>query len=203
MNLLTPSYIGVAIIGLLHGLEPGHGWPVALIYSMGKRKPLLSGIISSGIIAFAHFTSSIAVAVVYVLLSSWLKLNLPFLDYVAAALLLWLAFQMFREKPGEQGTNEHQTRDSMSLWALASFAFILGFAHEEEFALLALVVAGANAFVLMALYGIAVSLAIIGVTVISIKVYGLLEPRIKRYESYIPKVSALVLVIMAVYIIFW
>lgn len=200
MNLLTPSYIGVALIGLLHGLEPGHRWPVALIYSMRKGKPLLAGIVSSGVIAFAHFTSSIAVAVAYVLLSSWLNFDLPFLKYLAAALLLWLAYRMFREETGkadkphqhehESGGSHHrhENRNILSLWGLASFAFALGFGHEEEFALLALVVAGANAFLLMALYGLSVSLALIGVTLISIKKsMGYLSPGSCVMRSISPK----------------
>ncbi len=91
----------------------------------------------------------------------------------------------------------------MSLWGLASFAFILGFAHEEEFALLALVAGGVNAWVLMISYGVAVLLGLIGVTLVGVKVYKHLQPKLARYEKYIPKISAGILVVLAIVIIFW
>ncbi len=230
--MFNPAYLGVVMIGLLHGLEPGHGWPVALLYSTRKRTPLFSGFVSSGIIAFAHFVSSIAVVVAYILLRSWLDFEAPFIKYLAAALLLILAYRLFREKVDElerqhghihenqpeiehehehehssQGRHTHWHKHTigiaLSLWGLASFAFVLGFAHEEEFALLALVAGGVNAFMLMALYGLSVAIALIGVTLLGVKIYKHLQPKLMRYEKYIPKIGAGILVAMAIIIIFW
>ncbi len=91
----------------------------------------------------------------------------------------------------------------MSLWGLAWFAFVLGFAHEEEFALLALVAGGVNAWVLMLSYGLAVLLGLIAVTIVGVKIYKILQPKLMRYEKYIPKIGAGILVVLAVVIIFW
>ena len=91
----------------------------------------------------------------------------------------------------------------MSLWGLASFAFILGFAHEEEFALLALVAGGVNAWILMLLYGVSVLVGLIVVTIAGVKIYKHLQPRLMRYERYIPKTGAAILLAMAIIIIFW
>jgi ABC-type nickel/cobalt efflux system permease component RcnA len=230
--VFNPAYIGVVIIGLLHGLEPGHGWPVAMLYSTRKRTPLLSGLVSSGIIALAHFVSSIAVLVAYLLLKSWLDFEAPWLKYLAAALLLVLAYRMFKEKVNGleqqhghiheselEAKHEHEhehpgqirhihwhkhTREvALTLWGLASFAFVLGFAHEEEFALLALVAGGVNATILMTLYALSVAFALIGITLLSVKIYGYLKPRFQRYEKYIPKIGAGVLAAMAIIIILW
>lgn len=229
--MFNAAYIGVVAIGLMHGLEPGHGWPIAMLYSVRKRIPLLSGLASSAIIALAHFVSSIAVLVAYLLLRSWLDFEASWLKYLAAALLLFLAFRTFREKidglekqhghthenaleiehehehthPG-QVTHVHwhkHTREvALTLWGLASFAFVLGFAHEEEFALLALVAGGVNATILMILYGLSVAFALIGITLLSIKIYGYLKPRFVRCEKYIPKISTVVLAAMAIIILF-
>ncbi len=92
---------------------------------------------------------------------------------------------------------------ALSLWGLASFAFVLGFAHEEEFALLALVAGGANAWILMLAYGISVLLGLMAVTILSVKIYKRLQPKLIRYERYVPKIGAVVLVAMAIAIIFW
>ncbi len=230
--MFNPAYIGVVVIGLLHGFEPGHGWPVAVLYSMRKRNAIASATLSSSIIGIGHLASSIAVVVAYVLLQKWLNFEAPWIKYVAVALLLVLAFKLFREKvddlerqhghshPGDpkikhehehehpgQGrhTHKHKHRAAvkLSLLGLASFAFILGFAHEEEIALLALVAGGLNAWVLMLAYGVSVLLGLIVATITGVKVYKWFQPRLARYEKYIPKISAGLLVIMAAAIAVW
>ena len=86
---------------------------------------------------------------------------------------------------------------------IAVFAFFLGFAHEEEFALLALVAGGINAWVLMLSYGVAVLLGLIAVTVGCVKIYKTMQSKLMRYEKYVPKISAAILAAMAIVIIFW
>ena len=230
--MFNPAYIGLVMMGLLHGVEPGHGWPVAMLYSIKKRNTVFSAIVSSGIIGMGHLVSSIAVVVAYVLLQAWLDFEAPWIKYLAAALLLILAFKLFREKvdglerqhghihenqpeiehehehehPG-QGRHthwhKHTTGIALSLWSLACFAFVLGFAHEEEFVLLALVAGGINAWILMLSYGVSVLLGLIAVTIVSVKIYKHLQPKLMRYEKYIPRIGAGTLVAMAIVIIFW
>ena len=230
--MFNPAYVGVVLIGLLHGLEPGHGWPVAMLYSMRKRNPVLAATVSSGIIGMAHLVSSIAVVVAYVLLQTWLDFEAPWIKYLAVGLLLILAYRMFREKvdklerqhghihdnqPDIKHEHEHEhpgrgrhthmhghvTGIALSLLSLASFAFVLGFAHEEEFALLALVAGGVNAWILMLSYGVSVLLGLMVVTIASVKIYKHVQPKFIRYEKYIPKIGAGILVAMAIVIIFW
>ncbi len=229
--MLNPAYLAVVLVGLLHGLEPGHGWPVAVLYSMKKTNPVASAILSSSIIGIGHLASSIAVVVAYVLLQEQLNFEAPWIKYVAAVLLLVLGFRMFTEKvddlerqhghthPGSPETeheHEHEHPDrgrhthkhqhkapvALSLAGLASFAFVLGFAHEEEFALLALVAAGLNAWVLMVAYGVSVLLGLVVATVLGVKLYEQFQPRLSRYEKFIPKIGAVLLVLMAATIIF-
>jgi nickel/cobalt transporter (NicO) family protein len=92
----------------------------------------------------------------------------------------------------------HPKRQNLNLWKLASCAFVLGFAHEEEFALLALTVGGVSPILLMVSYGLAVSVGLIGVTILCVKMYERIKTRIARYEKYIPKISGIILVMMAV-----
>lgn len=227
--MFNATYIGVVVLGLLHGFEPGHGWPVAALYSMKKRNAVASAALSSSVIGIGHLASSIAVVIAYVLLQRWLNFDAPWLKYVAAALLLVLAFKLLREKvddlekqhghnhPGSreiehehehpgQGRHthkhEHKAMVALSLLGLASFAFILGFAHEEEIALLALVAGGLNAWVLMVSYGVAVLLGLIVATITGVKIYKRFHPKLARYEKYIPKISGGLLVVMAAAIVF-
>jgi nickel/cobalt exporter len=225
--MFNSALVGVLMIGLLHGLEPGHGWPVAMLYSVRKRNPTFSAILSSGVIGLGHLISSVAVVIAYVLLSKWLDFEAPWLKYIAAGVLLLLAIKLWREKPDSlekqhghihenfpeiEHEHEHEPHThlhkhslgvTLSLWGLTSFAFILGFAHEEEFALLALVASGINAWVLMISYGLAVLSGLIIVTVASVRIYKVLQPRLLRYERYVPRVSAGILFVMAILIIIW
>ncbi len=230
--MFNPAYIGVVMIGLLHGFEPGHGWPVAVLFSMKKRNAVASATLSSAIIGIGHLASSIAVVIVYVLLQEWLDFEALWIKYVAAALLLVLAVKLFREKaddserqhdhshPGSpeiehehehkhpgQGqhthNHKHRTAVALSLLGLASFAFILGFAHEEEIALLALVAGGINAWALMVAYGVSVLIGLVAATIVGVKVYKRFQTKLARYEKYIPKIGAGLLVAMAIVILLW
>ena len=151
------AIIAVVVIGLLHGIEPAHGWPVALFYAASKKKPGLYALLSSGIMAGAHFTSSIVAVVAYLVLRFFIPLSLPILKYVASVFLVILAVRFWRESSeeaqhghvhdvlqklehthqhvhdGNEGhTHQHVHQAKvMTLAGLAGFAFALGFAHEE------------------------------------------------------------------------
>lgn len=228
--MFNPAYIGVVTLGVLHGFEPGHGWPLAVLYSMGRKNAVASAVLTSSIIGFGHLASAIAVVVAYVLLQDWLDFQAPWIKYVAAALLIGLAFRLYRQKvhdleeehghshpgapeaehehehPGDERhthTHKHRASVALSLAGLASFAFILGFAHEEEIALLALVAGGLDAWVLMIAYGVSVLSGLVVATVVGVNVYKRFQSKLAPYEKYIPKISAALLVVMAVVIAFW
>jgi ABC-type nickel/cobalt efflux system permease component RcnA len=184
------------------------------------------------VISFFHFLSSIAVVFAYVLLSSFINVSTPLMKYAAAAVLVVLAYRFITEEVEDEfeaqhghlheslGETEHEhahehpdqgqhthwhkhaKRIALSLWGIATFAFILGFAHEEEFALLALAVGGINPLTLMLSYAASVTASLVGVTLLSVKAYKSLQSRIKRYEKHIPKVSAIILLLMAIAFVF-
>jgi ABC-type nickel/cobalt efflux system permease component RcnA len=232
MSAIDASIIGVVVIGLLHGLEPGHGWPLALLYSAKTTRPTFYAFVSSSIISAAHFFSSIMVVLIYVLVSAFYDFSSPILTYIAVVVLVILAIKLFTEKvhsdlDEQHGhfhdnatdlthTHEHEHKEegfhthehlhpkrlNMTLWKLASCAFVLGFAHEEEFALLALAVGGVSPLLLMVSYGLAVAVGLIGVTLLGVKMYEHVKNRIARYEKYIPKISGAILLAMAVALLF-
>jgi len=231
MSALETSLIGVIAIGLLHGLEPGHGWPIALLYSARTARPTFYAFISSGILSFFHFVSSITVVIIYVVASSFTNYTSPILKYIAFAALMLLAFKLLTEKVkdefeaqhghfhdnAEDTKHEHQhehvklgshthihfhpKRVIRSLRKLASCAFFLGFAHEEEFAILALAVGGVNPLFMMTSYGLAVTAGLMGVTILGITMYEKVKTKLRKYEKYIPKISGLILLALAIQII--
>lgn len=231
----TAILTGIMALGLLHGINPSHGWPIAILYSMRSKKPLLSGIISSSITASAHFVSSIVVVIVYMLLISIIEIPQFYMHYGAAITLGVLAYIFWKEKgedfadtqhghlheneitiTGQAGRHEHihwhkdlgyhshvhvhQRRELPSLKKIASFAFVLGFAHEEEFVILAISATQAiDPIILIIAYASSVGVALIGITVILMKLYQrLFQYKMIDYSKYLPKITAIVLAVMAI-----
>lgn len=99
-------------------------------------------------------------------------------------------------------THTHQKRATPSLKSIISFAFILGFVHEEEFVILALAASQSiDPILLILAYAISVSAALIGVTIVSLKFYQRFQFRLVQYAQYLPKISALFLIFMSIGII--
>ena len=93
----------------------------------------------------------------------------------------------------------HQIRKSPSLKSMTSLAFILGFAHEEEFVILAIVAgSGGDPLTIMIAYASAVAMALMGITLLSIKVYQFFQHKIIYYSKYLTKITAMLLALMGV-----
>ena len=191
-------YLSAILIGIIHGLEPGHGWPVAIYYSLRKKNRVLYGLIASSLISFFHFFSSIVVVIVFLLLNKSLNLtSFPIVRYLASIMLIILAIKAWFDKH-----NDFQSKKSKTLWQIASYAFVLGFVHEEEFAILAFCIGGNNCLALMITYAIAVTITLISITMLSIKSYSLIELKVKKYEKYFPKAFAVILFVIGISYLF-
>ena len=220
-------YLQVILFGLLHGLEPGHGWPFAFLYSIKQEKPMKSALVSSIIIAVCHFISSIAVVILYLLVSKNFSIPSDILRYITTGLLIILAIVFWVQKTddkiedqhehlhentkfiehehdhthlnGDKHLHNHSHAKSVknSLAGLASFALLIGFVHSEEFMLINLFLEGFNPWFLTISYATAVTLSLIGITLICTKFYQKFLPRFTKIQSKIPKISAIILLIMA------
>jgi ABC-type nickel/cobalt efflux system permease component RcnA len=222
-------FLGIIAFGLLHGINPSHGWTVAVLYSIRNKRPLLSSLTSSSILAGAHFLSSIVVVAAFIFVTMFIQIPQTYLNYAVAAALGILAYLFWKEKTEdlietqhghqhhdftEQLEHEqehwhsssgshthihiHQKRSLPTLAAIAGFALVLGFAHEEEFVILTLAVGGINPLLLMIAYATAVATGLIGVTVIAVKIYSYIQHKVIQYTKYLPKISALILGAMSV-----
>lgn len=85
----------------------------------------------------------------------------------------------------------HFRQATPSLKSIVSFAFVLGFVHEEEFIILAIAASRrVNLILLIVAYAISVSAVLIGITVISLKFYLQFQYRIIHYSKYLPMTAA-------------
>ena len=81
---------------------------------------------------------------------------------------------------------------------MTGLAFILGFAHEEEFVILAIAAgSGGNPLAIMIAYASSVAVALIGITLLSLKVFKHFQHKIMYFSKYLPKITSMLIAFMA------
>lgn len=259
--------LGSVALGAVHGIEPGHGWPVAASYALDQTNKWLSGLAASLLIGVGHLISSLAMVGVFFYAKSYFSLtqvNDPLtvpggvriggpVSLIAGVLLIGLGIREYRHGHSHGSTghehahDDHSTHESEShagaghthdthdeysqspaddgltarltralpvvggdehthsgstdvaergLFGIAWFAFLLGFAHEEEFEIIALCAGSNHCLSLMSAYAITVICGIVGLTMLLIAGYQHHEETVSQYTPYLPVVSAVVLIIM-------
>ncbi|MGH7557522.1 MAG: hypothetical protein ACREMD_07055 [Gemmatimonadota bacterium] len=115
---------------------------------------------------------------------------------VAMGLVQWL------RAPGHAHTGhrhdlppgEGTARERTGLLGLAAFAFVLGFAHEEEFAVLALCAGRTSCWGVMTVYALAVAGVILALTLVSVATFERFHHRVEGWHDRLPRISAAILV---------
>lgn len=253
--------IGAVALGVVHGIEPGHGWPIAASYALDQTNKWLYGFAASFILGVGHLISSIAMVAVFFYAKSYFsltQLNQPItilggiriggpVSLVAGVVLIALGIREYRhehshnhrershvpnysnqeqsEHSHAHDNHDHHAQDGFlvrlkklvpfvgdhshehgesdeaanrGLWGIAWFAFILGFAHEEEFEIIALCTGSNHCLELMSAYALTVIFGIVGLTMLLVAGYQNYEERLKQYTPYLPAFSAAILIIMGI-----
>ncbi|MFB6254261.1 MAG: hypothetical protein ABEI06_06615 [Halobacteriaceae archaeon] len=242
----TIALFGLAIgLGFAHGIEPGHGWPVAATYALDKPNKWASGLLASSLLGIGHLISSIAMVAVFFWAKTYFNLGqAKWMNYVAGILLILLGVYEYRhghshaesdhshedethsshthtdsesdhdhnhdhdENSGKLGgltqyipfvgSHHHMHKEDAErgLVGIAGFAFVLGFAHEEEFEIIGLCLGSQYCLQLMLVYAFTVIVGIVGLTLLLIAGYNRYEETVERYATYFPHISAAILIIM-------
>jgi ABC-type nickel/cobalt efflux system permease component RcnA len=261
-NELLGLLVGAVLLGFIHGIEPGHGWPVAASYALDQANKWVYGFAASLILGIGHLVSSIAMVGVFFYAKRYFSLtqvNEPIqlgwnlsiggpVSVIAGLLLVALGIREYRHghADGDHGDDQshavhadhghahgtashaddrsHRHDDGgfvsrlkrivpfvgghahshahpddaaeRGLLGIAWFAFALGFAHEEEFEIIALCAGSNYCLELMSAYALTVIVGIVGLTMLLIAGYVYYEERVERYTPYLPAFSAAVLVVM-------
>ncbi|WEL29414.1 hypothetical protein [Haloferax volcanii] len=276
-NELLGLVAGAVLLGAVHGVEPGHGWPVAASYALDQANKWVYGFAASFILGVGHLVSSIAMVGVFFYAKAYFDLtqvNEPItvlggvqiggpVSLVAGVLLIVLGIREYThghshgthghddddhgghshgDDHGEGHDHEHSHDDrghshshdhdghthdhddsglfarlkrfvpfvgghshshgdlddaaDRGLLGIAWFAFVLGFAHEEEFEIIALCAGSNYCLELMSAYAVTVVVGIVGLTMLLIAGYEQYEDEVEKYTPYLPAFSAAVLVLM-------
>lgn len=213
IETIGAAYATAATIGALHGVEPGHGWPVAATYALGRPRPWASGTLAGLLIGGAHLFSSFAVVALFEVLNRWINLTeTGWVGPVAGLALIVMGVVQWKRGGHPHGPDGHFHIDDPSaeklgekgLRGIAIFAFVLGFAHEEEFAIVALCAGRANCWSVMAVYAVAVAGVILALTLVSVAAFDRFREQLDRRGHHMPRVSAVILIAMGVaYAVGW
>lgn len=246
--------IGAVVLGAVHGIEPGHGWPIAASYALDQTNRWVYGFAASLILGIGHLFSSLVMVGVFFYAKSYFNLtqvNEPIhllgnvflggpVSVVAGVLLIALGIREYRHdhahgSQSDEHSHDHPHEPSHSdghfqdydggllirlkgyipfvsdyshshddvddavdrgLLAIAWFAFLLGFAHEEEFEIIALCAGSNYCLELMSAYAVTVIVGIVALTMLLIAGYQHYEDKVKQYTPYLPIFSAAVLIII-------
>ena len=230
--------VGVIAMGLFHGLEPGHAWPVAGIYALNQRRKWLTGLVGGLLLSIAHILASSALVLVFILVSTQIDLS-PFTTLIragAGVLLLYLGYRLYthghdhdhsghsyhestdNHADGAEGAHDSSYEDDQGfafdadaadvsqsalsafqvgenngLLGFAGFAFLVGFAHEEQLVLLSFCAGAGNCLTLVLVYGVAVTVSITTMVLLTVLAYNQVQERVENVDEYLPLASAVIL----------
>jgi len=193
---------GAVGLGALHGAEPGHGWPLAASYAMRQSHRYRAGFIAGLLLGLGHLLSSMVVVLVFYGAKTWFGLEQsPWMNEIAGLLLIALGIWSWRSAnnhnhehyKGPTGGNEEK-----GLYAIVGAAFLLGFAHEEEFQIIGLCAGSQQCLELMLAYAITVLLVITALTIAVVAGFERWRHRLGHIEPYLPRVTAVILIVMGI-----
>ena len=226
--------VGVVAMGLFHGLEPGHAWPVAGVYALNQRRKWLTGLAGGLLLSIAHILASSALVLVFILVSTQIDLS-SFTTLIrggAGALLLYLGYRLYThghdhghgdhshheaseghaDDPEEAHDHDQgfafdgdavdvsqsalsafQVGENNGLLGFAGFAFLVGFAHEEQLALLSFCAGAGDCLTLVFVYGVSVTVSISTMVLLTVFAYNRVHERVENIDEYLPILSALIL----------
>ncbi|WP_423822744.1 hypothetical protein V5738_02055 [Salinisphaera sp. SPP-AMP-43] len=191
---------GAVGLGVLHGLEPGHGWPVAGAWALARKNPRWSGVLAACVLGIGHLISSIAVVGLFFAAKQYFQLGQAYwINEVAGVLLLGMAVWQLRaalRSGGHHHAHGGEPNATAGLGALAVFAFTLGFVHEEEFQIMAMCAGATRCLTLMLTYAVAVIGALVVLTLLLIVGLSRLSHRIAHAEQRLTLLSAAILALM-------
>ncbi len=194
------AYSSVALMGLFHGSDPTHGWPLSVLHALRSGGGAPKALLLTLVLALGHFLSTIAVIAAAWLLGEALAAYLLYIQLAAGLLLLLLGLNGLREAFLGSGEHGHEEPSSYSVLGLFKYSLLLGFAHEEEVALAAIVLLGVNPIVLSLLYLACVYAAMSLWTLVSL--YFTRKASIgKRFYARLHYFTSLMLVFVGSYVI--
>lgn len=214
---------GVIALGVVHGVLPDHGWPIAATYALDRPRKWVSGTVAALVLGIGHLISSVALVLAYFWFSRFAAFaEGPWMKPLAGGLLILLGIYEYLSAGHAHDHDDHPDHDheatdggwrsrlpsghghahldeqqaQQGLTSLGVTALVLGFAHEEPIQILAICAGTEFCLELMLIYSGAVILAIMAPTLLLIAGYQRHRERIQQYTPYLPTLTAAVLILV-------
>lgn len=112
----NPVFFAALTLGIIHGLEPGHGWPVAATYALDRENKWFHGFISSFLLGIGHLISSIFVVGLFFLGKEYFQISqhIEWINVIAGILLIGLGIREYYHGYKNSNTHQHTHLDSNS-----------------------------------------------------------------------------------------
>lgn len=102
---------GVVGLGVVHGVLPDHGWPIAATYALDQRRKWVNGVLAGLILGVGHLISSVVLVLAYFWVSSFAAFaEGPWMGVVAGSLLILLGINEY-VNGGHGHGEEHDHHD--------------------------------------------------------------------------------------------
>ena len=98
--------VAVVALGMLHGVLPDHGWPIAAAYALDRPRKWISGTVAGLVLGVGHLISSVALVVAYFSVSRFAEFaEGPYMKPLAGAMLILLGIHEYVS--GGHGDHDH------------------------------------------------------------------------------------------------
>ena len=197
-NLPYLVWTTAAVMGVIHASDPGHGWLLAALMAAGRG--FSRALAYTTILAFGHFVSTLVVVGAVWILGRAIEPAIIYLQLAAGGGLLVFGLKGLAEYVWRGGGEDREAFTDIK--DVFKYAFLLGFAHEEEVALAAIVLLGANPLLLSVVYSLSVYAAMLFWTAVSFTALSRVEGLKTAIERISHLLSALILVAIGSYVLY-
>ena len=104
---------GVVGLGIVHGILPDHGWPIAATYALGFDRKWFRGTVAGLVLGIGHLISSVALVMAYFWISAFSEFaEGPYLKPLAGTLLVLLGvYEYVSSGHGDHDHDDHHGHD--------------------------------------------------------------------------------------------
>ena len=104
---------GVVALGVVHGVLPDHGWPIAASYALERPRKWVSGTVAALVLGVGHLVSSVVLVAAYFWFATFAAFaEGPYIKPLAGTLLVCLGvYEYLTRNDGHGGDAHHDHAD--------------------------------------------------------------------------------------------